>query len=302
MISQLYNNPIKNLDGFSSLRTLALCLIELIIAGCAEFGLGRNGIDSNKPVLATVNGKAIETKNIPPKPQRRANKTLVNAPRGENTRIIEAFGGVYSNQNLENQIARIVSKLVAKSEVPSQDFQITILNSPAVNAFALPGGLLYVTRGLLTLANDASEVAAVLAHEMAHITSKHGQARLKKARKAELISKAVEGVISDSSTLESIQQRGQLSFAAFTQAQELDADVIDAMQVLRAMTPMLLQDFLRPWLNIKIIAQQRLLQTRQQLKTSYLLTRQHHGGFNKRVFPPDNLAPPVLAREIAIHI
>ena len=226
MISQLYNKTIKNRDGFSSIRTLALCLIALIIAGCAEFGLGRSGIDSKKPVLATVNGKAIEAKNIPPRPQHRANKTLVNAARGEGARIIETFGGVYSNQSLENQIARIVSKLVAKSEIPSQEFQITILNSPAVNALALPGGLLYVTRGLLTLANDASEVAAVLAHEMAHITSKHGQARLKKARKAELISRAVEGVISDSSTLESIQQRSQLSFAAFTQAQELDADVI----------------------------------------------------------------------------
>lgn len=226
MISQFYNKTIKDSDGFSSIRTVALCLIALIIAGCAELGLVRSGVDSNKPVLATVNGNAIETKNIPPKPQRRANTALVKAAREEDKRIIETFGGVYSNQSVENQIARIVSKLVAKSEVPSQDFQITILNSPAVNAFALPGGFLYVTRGLLTLANDASEVAAVLAHEMAHVTSRHGQARLKQARKAELISKAVEGVISDSSTLESIQQRGQLSLAAFTQSQELDADVI----------------------------------------------------------------------------
>ncbi|WP_346906341.1 M48 family metalloprotease [uncultured Roseibium sp.] len=59
------------------------------------------------------------------------------------------------------------------SEDPAQSYKITILNSPAINAFALPGGYLYVTRGLLALANDTSELAAVLAHEMAHVTSNH---------------------------------------------------------------------------------------------------------------------------------
>ena len=66
------------------------------------------------------------------------------------------------------------------SENPQQSYRITILNSPSINAFALPGGYLYVTRGLLALANDASEVAAVLSHEMAHVTANHGIERQKR--------------------------------------------------------------------------------------------------------------------------
>ena len=52
-------------------------------------------------------------------------------------------------------------------------YNVIILNSPAVNAFALPGGQLYITRGLIALANDTSELASVLAHEMAHVIARH---------------------------------------------------------------------------------------------------------------------------------
>ncbi len=65
-----------------------------------------------------------------------------------------------------------------------QAYRITILNSPNVNAFALPGGYLYVTRGLLALANDSAELAAVVAHEMGHVTANHGlQRQQRKPRK-----------------------------------------------------------------------------------------------------------------------
>ena len=81
--------------------------------------------------------------------------------------------------------------------VPSQPYRITILNAPAVNAFALPGGYLYVTRGLLALANDSSEVAAVLAHEMGHVTANHAIERQNKARNAVIVSRVVTDVLSD---------------------------------------------------------------------------------------------------------
>ena len=63
-------------------------------------------------------------------------------------------------------------------------YRVTILNSPAVNAFALPSGQLYVTRGLIALANDTSELASVLAHEMAHVIAqpRRRSARTRRAR------------------------------------------------------------------------------------------------------------------------
>ena len=70
-------------------------------------------------------------------------------------------------------ISQMVGRLVAASERPDLKYEVTLLNSPAINAFALPNGHLYVTRGLIALANDKSELASVLAHEMGHVIARH---------------------------------------------------------------------------------------------------------------------------------
>src|SRR5260370_6903845 len=64
-------------------------------------------------------------------------------------------------------------RLVAASERPDLHYRVTLLNSASVNAFALPNGHLYATRGLVALANDNAELASVLAHEMAHVIPRH---------------------------------------------------------------------------------------------------------------------------------
>src|SRR5690606_22772418 len=81
----------------------------------------------------------------------------------QHPRILETYGGEYKDAKLERMVAKIVGKLTTVSDKPDQTYRITILDSPNINAFALPGGFLYVTRGLLALANDSSEVAAVIA-------------------------------------------------------------------------------------------------------------------------------------------
>ena len=86
--------------------------------------------------------------------------------RREHPRIIAAYGGVYSDRPAEIMVARIVGRLLAAANQPNAQFQVTILDTSEVNAFALPGGYIYVTRGLLALASDTSELAAVLAHEI----------------------------------------------------------------------------------------------------------------------------------------
>ena len=96
------------------------------------------------------------------------NDRMATIAREQHPRILATYGGEYSDQKLERMVARVVGTLTLDPENPNQTYQITILNSPNINAFALPGGYLYVTRGLLALANDSAELAAVLAHEMAH--------------------------------------------------------------------------------------------------------------------------------------
>ena len=65
--------------------------------------------------------------------------------------------------------------LARQSKYGDQRWTFTVLDTPAVNAFALPGGYVYLTRGLVALARNESELAAVLAHEIAHVVAHHGQ-------------------------------------------------------------------------------------------------------------------------------
>ncbi|MCY6383555.1 M48 family metalloprotease [Hoeflea prorocentri] len=144
----------------------------------------------------------------------------------EHPRIVASYGGEYSDPQVERLLARIVGALTLASENPKQTYRITILNSPSVNAFALPGGYLYVTRGLLALANDSSEVAAVIAHEMAHVTANHGLQR-QRAEEAEAIAGRVANeILSDEIDGRQVTARSKLRLAAFSRQQELQADVI----------------------------------------------------------------------------
>ena len=152
----------------------------------------------------------------------------------EHPRIVASYGGVYHDDKLEKTLARIVGRTVAASDDPSQSYRITILNSPSVNAFALPGGYLYVTRGLLALANDSSEVAAVIAHEMGHVTANHAMARQNKARAAVIVSRVVTDVLQDGEAGQLALASSQRTLAAFSQQQELEADAIGVRTIGKA--------------------------------------------------------------------
>ncbi len=151
---------------------------------------------------------------------------LVRLARGQNQGILNTYGGSYSDTKLELSVARIVGKLVAVSPDPAQTFNIRILNSPQINAFALPGGYLYITRGLLALANDSSELAAVIAHEMAHVIANHGIERARLEAREALASRVISEVWQDKADVEQSKLRGKLRLAQFSREQELEADAI----------------------------------------------------------------------------
>ncbi|WP_310622088.1 M48 family metalloprotease [Flexibacterium corallicola] len=144
----------------------------------------------------------------------------------EHPRVVATYGGVYSDEGAEQAIARVVGSLVAASDNPNTHYRITLLNSPTVNAFALPEGYLYITRGLLALANDTSELAAVLSHEMAHVTANHAVQRQRRAAAAALANRVMSSVVADQSTVSEAERTSQVSFARFSQEQELLADDI----------------------------------------------------------------------------
>ncbi len=144
----------------------------------------------------------------------------------EHPRILENYGGQYRDPQVEKLVARVAGALTAVSENPRQTYRITILNSPSINAFALPGGYLYVTRGLLALATDASEIAAVLSHEMAHVTANHGIERQRREEAEAISNEVISEVLPGNPEVGQIAARGKLRLAAFSRQQELEADAI----------------------------------------------------------------------------
>jgi predicted Zn-dependent protease len=81
--------------------------------------------------------------------------------------------GVYDDPELDRYVEDIGARLASQSERPNLPWQFTIVDSPAINAFALPGGFIYVTRGLLAYLGSESALAGVLGHEVAHVTARH---------------------------------------------------------------------------------------------------------------------------------
>ncbi len=144
----------------------------------------------------------------------------------ENPRVVAEYGGVYSDAEVEAAVARVVSRLVAASDDPSRRYRITILNSPVANAFALPGGYLYVTRGLIALTSESSELAAVLSHEIAHVLLNHAIERAKVVEQADIVEKVASDVLSDPVESQSTRVGSRLNLATFSRNQEIEADKV----------------------------------------------------------------------------
>ena len=92
----------------------------------------------------------------------------------EHPKLLAAFGGSYDERpSLNAYVDEIGRRLLAVTETPAAKFTFTIVNSDVVNAFALPGGYVYISRGLMALANNEAELAGVIAHEIGHVTARH---------------------------------------------------------------------------------------------------------------------------------
>jgi predicted Zn-dependent protease len=156
------------------------------------------------------------------------NRTVAQTPAAEreHERILSSYGGAYDDPRLEALIGKTVDRLVAASDRPDQAYKVTILNSGAVNAFALPTGQLYVTRGLIALASDTSELSSVLSHEMAHVLAKHASIREDQAKQAAIVARVMTDVSSDPDLTAFALAKSKLTMASFSRTQEFEADDI----------------------------------------------------------------------------
>ena len=98
---------------------------------------------------------------------------------------------IYQDLELQAYVEKVGQKMAAVSHRPELDYVFTIIDSPDINAFALPGGFVYVNRGLLTYLNSEAQLAAVLGHEIGHVTARHAVRQQTAARSANAASIAL---------------------------------------------------------------------------------------------------------------
>lgn len=166
--------------------------------------------------------------------------------REEHPKILDEFGGAYHDPAIRRYLSQIGGELGRVAGKPNLPFTFTVLNSDIVNAFALPGGYVYVTAGLMALANNEAELAGVVAHEIGHIAARHTAERYSTALAAQ-IGLNVLGVLTGDRLLGQGAELGAtLALSSFSREQESEADMLGIRYMTRlGYDPMAMATFLK---------------------------------------------------------
>ncbi|MGH1398971.1 MAG: M48 family metalloprotease [Alphaproteobacteria bacterium] len=156
--------------------------------------------------------------------------TALMSPAQENTvgaqehKKIAAQYGLYKDSAINAYVSEIGQRVTQKTERPDVKYKFYVLDSPIVNAFALPGGYIYISRGLLALANSEAQVAAVLAHEAGHITGRHSAERYSRGVVTSLGAGVLGAVIGSSAASQALSTGANLYLSSYSREQEHEAD------------------------------------------------------------------------------
>lgn len=150
----------------------------------------------------------------------------------QHEQVLAQFGGAYEGPQ-QAYVQRVGARMAEVAGLPGQ-CTFTLVNTDVVNAFAVPGCYIYVTRGLLTLADSEAELAYVLGHEIGHVTAAHSQRR----QNASILSglgAIVVGVLTGSGELAQLAGQGaQLYTLRYSREQELESDDLGVRYMVQA--------------------------------------------------------------------
>ncbi len=142
--------------------------------------------------------------------------------------LVQEFGGTVPDQQLNAYVTEIGRKLAAVTEGdnPGLPWEFTFLNSDVINAFALPGGKVFVSRGLVKQMTTEAELAHVLGHEVGHVTARHTNERMGQALGAQVLA-GVAGAAARNQALADIAgNAAQVVVLGFSREQENEADAL----------------------------------------------------------------------------
>ena len=178
-------------------RSLVVTALLLLLTGCA-------GSSST----VTVGGRAVEVPDVTAE---------------EHEKLLQSIG-VYDDPELSEYINTIGQRLVKHSSMPDATFTFTVLDSPDINAFALPGGFIYVNRGLLAYLETEAELAGVIAHEIGHITERHHSRRSTQQTTTTVLATTAYILTGSGDLYDATQMYGAELISGFGRDMELEAD------------------------------------------------------------------------------
>jgi predicted Zn-dependent protease len=153
--------------------------------------------------------------------------------------VMQEFGGPMANAKLQAYVSDIGQRLAKHSHRANLQWTFTVLDSPDINAFALPGGYVYVTRGIMAYMDSEADLAGVVGHEIGHVTARHGAQRATRQQTAGagVMAATVLGLLIEAATgmQGAAQAANQVSsgvamgtIASYSREQELQADQLGA--------------------------------------------------------------------------
>ena len=217
MVSSIPGKP-----GRLSRRLLALLAAAPLAAGCGA------------AVVNPVPGRAERTV--------MDEKDEIAEGRKAHEGILKEYG-VVNNPRLQAYVNDVGQRLARQSHRANLTWTFTVLDSPEINAFALPGGYVYITRGIMAYLDSEAELAGVVGHEIGHVTARHSAQRATRAQNAGIgvIAATVAGIVAEAYGLSGAGQlASQVSqgvaagyVASYSRDQESQADELGAEYLAR---------------------------------------------------------------------
>jgi predicted Zn-dependent protease len=192
--------------------------------------------------------------------------------------VLQQYGR-YADEELQSYVTEVGRRIVAVSHRPDLEFTFTVLDSEEVNAFALPGGYVYITRGIMAYLNNEAELVAVLGHEVGHVTARHA-VRQQTGATAAGVGATLIGILTGSGDLANVaNMAGTALVRGYGRDMELESDSIGAEYLARlGYSPQAMIDVVRLLKNQEMLEIQIARQEGRE-------PRIYHGVFSTH---PDN--------------
>lgn len=143
-------------------------------------------------------------------------------------------GSAYDDPELQAYVEKLGERLVAESDLPDLDFTFTVIDAPEINAYATPGGFVYVNRGLIAYMNSEEQLAGVIGHEIAHVTARHHARRKTAGVTSQVLSTTAYVLTGSSAIYEASNMYGAELISGYGRDMELEADGLGAEYMYKA--------------------------------------------------------------------